>query len=75
MQTSMTPRTIEATSKRWKAHMLIALGLIVLGVLAFVVGAHNGQGGLNIVVVAGLLIVLGCCWWLYARARAWWHNG
>lgn len=69
----MRPVTIELTAKRWKAHKLIAIVLVVLGLLACI---HSVQDRSTATMLAGwVLIGAGCGWWLYARFRAWWGHG
>jgi len=58
---------IEATGKRYKAGMLLAGGIFVLG-LALMVSEEAR-------VFGGLVAIVGCIGYLVARVGAWWQHG
>lgn len=68
------PRTIEQTSKRFKAQQLVGVALVVIGFIVLIGGssANNGAGAVGIgtpILGVGVLV------YLAARMQAWWNNG
>ena len=56
--------TTQTTSKRFKAHQLIAALVICVGVVVTMSGEGFGS----------VLLLIGLVWLLSARFRAWWHH-
>lgn len=57
--------TIQATSKKYKAHMLLGGAVFVVGVFM----SFSGQP------LGALILLIGLVWFVAARALAWWNNG
>ncbi len=72
--------TTQQTSKRFKAHQLIAAALLVVGIVMMFTGpASTGSGGgaavSSRVAIGVLLFLVGGVWYLVTRFRTWWHHG
>ena len=64
--------TTQATAKRHKAHMLVGGAMAVVGLggtLGAIIAGVNPGMWLPAIGAAGLF------YYLFARARAWWHHG
>lgn len=80
-------QTIEKTAKIWKAQLVLAVMLAVIGVVlvAIDIQGYNlamRDGGFKAVLIQGGpaavgvgMIILGTLWFAFARAMAWWNHG
>lgn len=75
-------QTVEKTGKFWKAQMLLAAMMTIVGVIMVCAGVQSMQatraaggqvhasGG-----IGGLLVFGGLIWFIVARVLAWWNHG
>jgi len=64
---------VEKTGKKLKAHTLLSVGLLLVGIIATLTGSSMDYPA---VAVGGVvLIVAGLVWLAVTKARTWWHHG
>lgn len=61
--------TIQATSKRLKAHTAIAATLVIMSTFGVVISASDAGKGFWILVA-----LIGLAWLIVTRVRIWWHH-
>jgi len=68
--------TVQLTSKKFKIHTLIAIGLFVLGVIWMLVESQRVQAGQQggETPFAVLFMLSGLIWYVVTRIRIWWHH-
>jgi uncharacterized membrane protein YvbJ len=67
-------RTIQQTSKKFKAHSLISITITIIGFLMVVraVTAEEMTSGFG--AFSGLLFLGGALWYVVTNIRIWWHH-
>lgn len=69
-------RTVEDTSKKFKAHQLLGAASATIGTIGTCSMATDDSGQMSMlgVVFVGMAL-LGMVWFIGARIGAWWHHG
>ena len=62
--------TVQQTSKKLKAELLLAIGLASFGFLLLWLEGSSSQYG----AIGGGLAAVGLLWFLITRIRIWWHH-
>jgi len=68
-------QTIELTSKKWKAQMLLSSLLCIVGVVVAMVGASDHGIPREIIGLGVIVLVVGLVWFVFARIGAWREHG
>lgn len=66
--------TIQETSKRLKAHIVVSAIMFWGGMFAGILGAQGRAPGDEPATVAPAIMALGLLWYVVTRARIWWHH-
>lgn len=66
--------TVQATSKRLKAHAALAVCLVIIGALGLVLQAASPPAAGGPLLISSALTVGGAVWYISARVRRWWHH-
>ena len=64
----MRPQEIEQTSKKYKAHMVMGVLLICIGIIMIV-------GSAEVTPAGPATTFIGLIWLLAAKVAAWWNHG
>jgi uncharacterized membrane protein YvbJ len=60
--------TMQATAKKFKAHKLIAIALMLISLVTIAISPSGGA-------FATLLFIASLLWYIVTTARRWWHHG
>jgi len=75
-RTTQFVRTIEQTSKKWKAMKVIGFLLLFTGIALVTGSSPDPSGEPSGAAMTGVLLVIGGpCLYIFARVMAWWHHG
>lgn len=61
-------KTIEETSKKFKLHTLMSIGLFIAGLV--VASKETGDAS----PLAGIMILVSIAWFITNKFRIWWHH-